>query len=57
MEKPAKAHRYGMGMGRVLRKHNYALPLVTHHLARPAGGALLALLRGNLDRARYHWSI
>ena len=53
----AKARRYGMGMGRVLRQHGYALPQVARHLARPAGGALLSLLRGDWGKARYHWSI
>ena len=56
-ERLAKARSYGMGMGRVLRKHGYTLPLVGWHLTRPAGGALLALARGNPDKARYHWSI
>jgi hypothetical protein len=53
----AKARRYGVGMGRVLREHGYSLAQVARHLARPAGGAVLALLRGNFDKARYHWSI
>ena len=52
-----KARRYGMGMGRVLRKHRYAFPQVVRHLTRPAVGALLALLRGDSNKARYHWSI
>jgi glycosyltransferase involved in cell wall biosynthesis len=53
----AKARRYGMGIGRVLRKHEYPLGLVARHLIRPAGGAILSALRGNGDKARYHWSI
>jgi glycosyltransferase involved in cell wall biosynthesis len=53
----SKARRYGMGIGRVLRKNEYALPFVAPHIVRPAAGALLALIRGNLDKARYHWSI
>lgn len=52
-----KARRYGMGMGRVLRKHCFPLRSVAHHLIRPAGGALLSLAAGNLSKARYHWSI
>lgn len=53
----SKARRYGMGIGRVLRKNHYTLPLIAPHIVRPAGGALLSLIRGNLDKARYHWSI
>jgi glycosyltransferase involved in cell wall biosynthesis len=53
----SKARRYAMGVGRVLRKNDYALSLVAPHIVRPAGGALLSLMRGNLDKARYHWSI
>lgn len=53
----AKARRYGMGIGRVLRKNDYPLVLVTPHILRPAGGSLLALARGNWVKARYHWSI
>jgi len=52
-----KARRYGMGMGRVLRKHCFPLRSVAHHLIRPAGGALLSLAAGNVSKARYHWSI
>ncbi len=53
----SKARRYGMGMGRVLRKHRFPLCSVGHHVMRPAGGALLSLASGNLGKARYHWSI
>jgi glycosyltransferase involved in cell wall biosynthesis len=53
----SKARRYGMGIGRVLRKNDYSLPLVAPHIVRPAAGALLALLGGSLEKARYHWSI
>jgi len=53
----AKARHYGMGIGRVLRKHRYPLHFVAYHLVRPFGGALLYLSEGQPQRARYHWSI
>jgi glycosyltransferase involved in cell wall biosynthesis len=52
-----KARHYGMGVGRVLRKHRYPLSSVANHLVRPFGGALLYLFSGRPERARYHWSI
>jgi glycosyltransferase involved in cell wall biosynthesis len=52
-----KARRYGMGMGRVLRKHGFPLFIVGWHVLRPAGGALLSLASGNVSKSRYHWSI
>ncbi|HEV8145520.1 MAG TPA: glycosyltransferase family A protein [Bryobacteraceae bacterium] len=53
----AKARSYGMGMGRVLRKHDYSRLAVGRHVFRPACGALLALLSANPAKAKYHWSI
>jgi hypothetical protein len=53
----SKARRYGMGMGRVLRKHHFPLWSVGRQVIRPVGGALLSLGAGNLAKARYHWSI
>jgi len=53
----SKARRYGMGMGRVLRKHRFPMLSVGRQVIRPAGGALLSLASGNLAKARYHWSI
>jgi len=52
-----KARRYGQGIGRVLRKHEYSTFSVSSHLIRPMGGAVLSLSRGNKEKARYHWSI
>lgn len=57
METYEKARRYGMGMGRVLRKHCFPLGSVMHHLIRPVGGTLLSLAAGKWSKARYHWSI
>jgi glycosyltransferase involved in cell wall biosynthesis len=53
----AKARKYGMGMGRVLRKHHYPVWSVAYHLARPLGGAAQALLTGSPGKAQYHWSV
>jgi glycosyltransferase involved in cell wall biosynthesis len=52
-----KMRDYGMGMGRVLRKHRSPLYSVANHLVRPLGGFLLWLGAGHSPRARYHWSI
>jgi glycosyltransferase involved in cell wall biosynthesis len=53
----SKARSYGMGMGRILQKHQYPLRAVARHLIRPAGGALQSLVLGRPRKARYHWSI
>jgi glycosyltransferase involved in cell wall biosynthesis len=53
----AKARYYGMGIGRVLRKHRYPLQALAYHLMRPLGGAVLYMTAGAPERARYHWSI
>lgn len=53
----ASGRRYGMGMGRVLRKHGYPIWTAGYHSWRAAGGALLALLRGNVNEARFHWAV
>ena len=53
----AKARSYGRGVGRVLRKHQYRLPVVGYHLLRPLGGSLLYWAAFRPDKARYHWSI
>jgi glycosyltransferase involved in cell wall biosynthesis len=52
-----KAHSYGRGIGRVLRKHGYPLTVVAYHLMRPLGGMVLASFGGQIRKARYHWSI
>ena len=53
----AKARKYGMGMGRILRKHRYPAWSVAYHLARPLGGAGQALFTGFPGKAQYHWSV
>jgi GT2 family glycosyltransferase len=53
---PKKARRYGMGMGRVLRKHSYPLPDILYHILRPAVGSLIATLGCRPRRAAFHAS-
>jgi glycosyltransferase involved in cell wall biosynthesis len=50
-----RAYLYGLGMGRVLRKHSMAAHIALPYYIRPLGGMLLSLLRGNLMNARYYW--
>lgn len=51
-----RAYNYSIGFGHTLRKHRYPLPVVTYHLARPAGAATLAFLGGQRDKARFYWA-
>lgn len=51
-----RAYTYGAGIGRVWRKHDYPARIVAYYLLRPLAGALLSLVTGRLDKARYHWS-
>lgn len=53
----AKAYDYAMGIGRVLRMARFPLHLAMYHLARPLGGAMLALARGRTEQSAYHWAI
>jgi PST family polysaccharide transporter len=53
----AKGRSYGMGMGHVLRLHEYPLWFVVYHCLRPLAGCLLAFLRCRPGKARYHWAI
>ena len=46
-------HSYGLGMGRVIRKHAYPQWFAAYHVARAAGGAVLALARGRVAEARF----
>ena len=46
--------RDGASLGYILRKHRYPARTVARMLVRPAGGALLALLRNDRSRARFH---
>jgi GT2 family glycosyltransferase len=51
-----RAYRYGAGIGRVWRKHDYPLWLVAYYLLRPIGGAILSVTMGHKGKARYHVS-
>jgi glycosyltransferase involved in cell wall biosynthesis len=48
--------RDGASVGYLLRKHRYPPRAVATMLVRPAGGALVALARGDPGRARFHLS-
>ena len=50
----AMGAREGTSMGYILRKHRYPALTVARMLIRPAGGALVALLRNDRRRARFH---
>lgn len=51
-----RAYRYGVGIGRVWRKHNYPFWLVLYYLARPIGGIFLSLVQDYEGKARYHFA-
>jgi glycosyltransferase involved in cell wall biosynthesis len=53
----AAGRSYGMGMGRVLRKHRYPWWSAAYHAARAAGGAAIELGRGRSGEARFHWGV
>jgi GT2 family glycosyltransferase len=50
------AMRDGRSIGYILRKHRYPPRIVARMLVRPAGGALIAALRNDRARARFHAS-
>jgi glycosyltransferase involved in cell wall biosynthesis len=50
-----RAYRYGMGMGRIIRKHGFPLWFAAYHCLRPLAGSVLSLLCGRPGKARYHW--
>lgn len=52
-----KAFRYGVGMGRVISKHGYALPFRVRVIFRPLAGAVLSLFTLRFSKAAYHLSI
>jgi len=50
-----KTYRYSLGMGRVLKKHRYpAHHVFGHYILRPVGGALLAVVFGDVNRALHY---
>jgi glycosyltransferase involved in cell wall biosynthesis len=50
------AARDGRSIGYILRKHRYPPRVVARMLVRPAGGAVLAAIRNDRARARFHAS-
>ena len=50
-----RAFSYGMGMGRVLRKHSFPASNTLLYLLRPIGGVLLSLIRARPVHASYYW--
>lgn len=52
----ARAYRYGMGVGRVLRTRRLPVWFRLFMAARSAAGVPWSLLRGRPDEARYHWA-
>jgi GT2 family glycosyltransferase len=53
----ARGLRYARGFGRVLRKHRFPLHYVVYWCCRPAGGLLVAALRGQWSRAAFQWAV
>jgi glycosyltransferase involved in cell wall biosynthesis len=53
-ERRKLAARDGASVGYILRKHGYPGKTLGRMLARPVGGATLALARGNAGQARIH---
>jgi glycosyltransferase involved in cell wall biosynthesis len=49
-----RAGRYGLGLGFALRRHPVPAATRAQFLVRPAGGAVLSLLRGRTLEARYY---
>jgi GT2 family glycosyltransferase len=50
----ARGYRDGASVGYLLRKHGYPVRVRSRMLARPIGGTLIALARGDGVRARFH---
>lgn len=51
-----RAAKYGAGFGALLRKHHFSLVYFGWRILRPLVGAGLALVRLNLNEARYKWA-
>ena len=50
-----RAHRYGAGLGFVLRRHGVSFGVWSPFLYRPIAGAALSLGRGRWHHAAYYW--
>jgi len=52
-----RAKNYGMGFGKVLRKHQYSKLFVLRTLLRPILGILLSLCVINIPRAKFYYNV
>jgi glycosyltransferase involved in cell wall biosynthesis len=50
----ARAYRYGMGIGFVLRRHGFPVRQSAWHVMRSFGGMAVSLLTGRWDKARFY---
>ena len=50
----SRSYQYSTGTGYLWRKHNFPLWYVLYYLLRPAGRALICLLGGQRNKARYY---
>ena len=50
-----RAYEYGLGMGRVLRKHRMKASISAPYFIRPFGGMLVSLLRARRLHVTYYW--
>lgn len=50
-------YQYGLGMGRVLRKHRLPSWFAAYQCARAFGGALVMIVRGRPAMARFHLAV
>jgi hypothetical protein len=55
-EAPARAFRYGAGVGRVLRKHRVPRWWAAYLVVRPLGGVVLSAVHGRPAGVRYYWA-
>ncbi|HEY3113548.1 MAG TPA: glycosyltransferase family 2 protein [Gemmatimonadaceae bacterium] len=51
----ARAHSYGAGLGRVLRKRGAPHEIIRLLVVRPLGGVIISLLRGNARAAGFYF--
>lgn len=51
----ARGRSYGLGFGRVQRKHKYPFRIIAYYWLRSAGGALISIAKLRPAEARLHW--
>lgn len=52
-----KGRGYGLGMGKVMRKHHYPIRFVIIQFLSPLGSSIKAIFKFNLSRARYFLNV